>query len=40
LRDRNKVIRAPETLGDAAPQVDADAVDRAVGLEMAIGGAS
>jgi hypothetical protein len=30
------VIFAPETLGDPAPQVDADAVDRAVGLEMAI----
>ena len=36
LCDRHEVILAAETFCSATPQVDADAIDRAVGLEMAV----
>ena len=36
LRDRDEMVLASEALRSAAPQIDADAVNRTVGLDMAI----
>jgi hypothetical protein len=36
LRDGNEAVVSPKDFGCAAPQVDTDAIDRAVGLDMAI----
>src|ERR1700733_5836007 len=37
LRDRDEMVLASEALRSAAPQIDAEAVNRTVGLDMAVG---
>jgi hypothetical protein len=36
LRDRDEMVLASEALRSAAPQIDAEAVNRTVGLDMAV----
>ena len=40
LGDRDEMVLASEALRSAAPQIDAEAVNRTVGLDMAVGGTS
>jgi hypothetical protein len=37
LRDRDEMVLASEALRGAAPQIDAEAVNRTIGLDMAVG---
>jgi hypothetical protein len=36
LRDRDETVFASEALRSAAPQIDAEAINRTVGLDMAV----